>query len=148
MAACAWIGGSLFLAFVLIPLIKTPELEKIYPVLLQKTGKRFRILGWVSLGILIITGIIQIYFRGYSLSFMQTSLGKVLQLKLTLVAAILILTLLHDLWIGGKAVEMAKTDPNSKEAGKFRSLAKWMGRLNLIFGVFVVLLAVILVRGI
>jgi uncharacterized membrane protein len=143
-----WIGGSLFLAFVLVPVIKSPELEKVYPVLFQKAGKRFRVVGWISLGILIITGMLQIDFRGYSPSFMQTALGKVLALKLFLVLVIIVLTLLHDLWIGGKAVELSKQDPGSRETGKFRSWAKWLGRLNLIFGVIVVFLAVVLVRGV
>ena len=152
LAAIVWIGGALFLVFVLVPVVRKPEMRSLAPVLLGASGRRFKIVGWVSLVVLVLTGFASMGFRGWMAAmstpgYWQSPVGKVLALKLGLVAVILLLSVIHDFYVGSKAVDRMKEAPDAADTKRLRKLASWMGRINVLLGLVVVYLAVMLVRG-
>ena len=64
LAAAIWIGGMVFLALVLVPVVRRPEYRDHAWRLVHLTGTRFRWVGWVCLGILAVSGFVNLDFRG------------------------------------------------------------------------------------
>ena len=153
LAAAVWIGGMVFLALVLVPVVRRPEYREHASRLVHLTGTRFRSVGWVCLAILAVSGFVNLYFRGIgwaaliNAGFWQSPFGNILGIKLLLVAVILGLSAWHDFRVGPRATAAWARDPGSAEAAKLRRTASWFGRLNLALALVVVVLGVALVRG-
>ncbi len=153
LAAATWIGGMIFLALAVVPLLRRPEYGGIAASLVHWLGVRFRWIGWVCLGLLVLSGTFNLIYRGYgwddiwSGRLWQGPFGQALGIKLFLVAVILIMSAVHDFRIGPRATALWQANPASPEAKRLRRQASWIGRLNLILALAVVALAVILVRG-
>ncbi|MFI5323376.1 MAG: DUF4149 domain-containing protein [Thermodesulfobacteriota bacterium] len=153
LSATVWVGGMFFLILVLIPVLRKPELRELFPTVFYQAGVRFRIVGWASLIVLIITGTFNLAFRGYTVSDIMTGrifeglFGHALLSKLISVGLILTVSVIHDFWIGPKASEIIKEKSLSPRGASLRRTAVMLGRLNFILALLVVLLAVMLVRG-
>jgi copper resistance protein D len=153
LAAATWIGGMLFLVFVVIPVTRQPDYRGAAADLIQQTGQRFRWVGWICLGLLLLSGLFNLGYRGYSLNDLgsgrmwQGSFGHVLGIKLALVAVIFLSSAAHDFFIGPRTMAQWQSQPNSADAQRLRRQARWMGRVNLLLSLVVVALAVVLVRG-
>ncbi len=50
------IGGLLFLALAVVPVVRRPAFRALSPALLEAIGLRFRSLGWIAIGVLVLTG--------------------------------------------------------------------------------------------
>jgi uncharacterized membrane protein len=101
-------------------------------------------MGWASLLTLVVTGVVNLTARQIDWS---GAFGVMLATKLALVAAIIVLSLIHDLWIGQRATAAWRANPVSDEAKRLRRLASWIGRVTLLLSLIVVALAVMLLRG-
>lgn len=153
LAAVVWIGGMVFLALILVPVIRQPDHQDMSASLMHGTGIRFRWVGWICLGLLLLSGVFNLIYRGLgwedlrSSQFWQGSFGHTLGIKLLLVAVIFLLSALHDFILGPRAIVLWRANPTSPEALRLRRGAGWLGRLNLLLALIVVALGVILVRG-
>jgi putative copper resistance protein D len=153
VAALLWAGGMLFLVLVIVPLLRTPALRGQAIQLLQAVGLRFRTVGWASLLVLVVTGLVNAAYRGGSAgaladgAWWATPFGRLLAHKLGLVALILVLSAVHDFGVGPRAAALLRDDPASPRAGAWRAAASWMGRVNLLLALAVIAIAVALVRG-
>lgn len=153
IAAAIWIGGTVFLATVLVPMIRRPEYRSMAPTILQWAGERFHRVGWASLLVLIVTGLFNLAYRQFPWADVGNPLGwtspfgQILILKLVLVAMILALSVVHDAVIGPRATAAWRQDPTSERAQRIRQQASWIGRINLLLSLIVVALGAMLVRG-
>jgi putative copper resistance protein D len=149
IAATAWVGGMLFLVVVVVPVLRRPEIREHAPAVFHATGVRFRLVGWIALGTLVTTGTFNLLYRGFTFGqivsgeVFQGHWGTTLATKLTLVAIILVMSAVHDFWVGPTAVNAE--DPVRRE--KFRKGASVFGRVNFALALAVVALAITLVRG-
>lgn len=149
LSATAWIGGMIFLVAVVVPLLRSPLLKERATELLLVSGRRFRTVAWFALGTLVATGVFNVLYRGYSFGQFFTgevfegSWGRTLAYKLALVTVILVISAIHDFYIGIAAT----TDPDLGRREKFRRAASLIGRANFLLALVVVALAVTLVRG-
>src|SRR5512134_1899827 len=102
LAAISWIGGMMFLSLVLAPLFRRVGLSGERLLLFRDIARRFRVLVWLDMGLLVGTGGILIDQRG--LSFIGVgSWPRPLQVKLALVFCLVALSLWHDLILGAQA---------------------------------------------
>jgi uncharacterized membrane protein len=152
VAAVVWLGGMLFLVLVIMPALRCPAFREARSSLVAAVGKAFRPVGWACLIVLVVTGFLNLHFRGMlevlsERSFWQGGFGQVLAVKLLVVAALIVLSAVHDFWIGPKAVRAAEQHPGSADHTRWRRCAAWMGRLTALLALLAVLLGVILVRG-
>lgn len=153
LAAGVWIGGMVVLALVLVPVVRRPEYRDVASSFIYRTGVRFRWVGWLSLGLLFLTGLVNLSYRGFGWEELtggrlwRIPFGQTLQIKLLLVAAILLLSLFHDLFLGPKALAILQEDPTSERAAKWRRWASWAGRFDLLLALAVAALGVVLSRG-
>lgn len=147
LAACVWLGGMLFLILAFIPGIKKHP-DKVN--LIATVSLKFRIVGIVALIVLLITGIVQLEIRGaqWSLAYFTTSFfGKMAGLKLLVFTLILLISLIHDYFIGTHAIDAWKKDPDNPKTVALRKLSRLLGRLNFILALLAALIGVILARG-
>lgn len=153
LAAIAWIGGMIFLVLILVPTIRRPEYQDIRASLIHWIGIRFRWVGWICLILLLLSGIFNLIYRGFSWkdlqddSFWQSSFNRILAVKLLLVVLILLFSVLHDFIIGPRATILWRANSASSGAIRLRRQAGWLGRLILLLALFVVALGIMLVRG-
>ncbi|MDP6064405.1 MAG: hypothetical protein QGI49_06405, partial [SAR202 cluster bacterium] len=58
LAAIIWIGGTLFLVIVIVPLTRSGAIPRPQAVLLLRLmGRRFRPMAWAAIGVLVVTGV-------------------------------------------------------------------------------------------
>jgi uncharacterized membrane protein len=154
LAACIWVGGMIFLAIVVLPILRQPGYRSVAVPLIQAAGVRFRWIGWIALGMLVLTGVTNLRFRGYRWahvrdgSVWQGWFGHTLAAKLILVMAIVTISAVHDLVLGPRFMRVAEQQADGPAARRLRRQAAWIGRLVLLLSIVVVVLGVILVRGV
>mgnify|MGYP001337598885 CR=1 FL=1 len=152
LAACAWVGGMVFLVVVLVPQLKRAD-PKLAAALVDGSGRRFRALGWVCLAALLVTGTLNMHIRGirwgafFDGTFAQNPIARPLAVKLLLFALVLALSAVHDFFIGPRATRAWLHDPQSGEAKVMRRRASLFGRVNGLLALAIVLLAVLVARG-
>ena len=151
LAAMIWLGGMFFLALVGGPVLRRVEPASLRAELFQKLGIRFRAVGWIAIGALLVTGVLNLGFRGLldadvlgSESFWRGRYGQALGSKLALVALMMSLAAVHDFALGPRASRLA---PGSPEALAARRSAAWLARVNALLGMVLLFVAVRLARG-
>jgi uncharacterized membrane protein len=112
VAAMVWVGGSLS-----IPLVITPVLRRHVPAgartaLLAAMGLRFRGIGWIALGVLVLTGLrrAMLVFGAAPdpwAAMGASAYGRVLTAKIVIVGLLLALQLLHDFVLGPRVRRLA-----------------------------------------
>ncbi len=156
LAAMTWIGGTLFLIMVMVPLsrgiIEPPALGI---RVLTQAARRFRVVAWASIILLVITGafIATDQWR-ITLDVFLTGGGhfvRVLQIKVGLVALIIVLSAVHDFVLGPRiagALERARSggEPTSGLMRGRLGLV-WLARFNLLLVLAIVALAIVMTRG-
>lgn len=153
LSAVTWIGGMLFLSLIIVPVSRMELFRPISARFLHFSGVRFRTIGWICLITLVLTGLLNLHFRGIhwadavNAAFWHSYFGRTLMLKIFMVVIILVISALHDFWIGPRATEMMQQENPPAKLQKFRRAASWIGRINLILALSVVFLAIQLVRG-
>jgi copper resistance protein D len=133
LAAITWIGGMLFLALVLVPVTRRIEDRALQARLFHAVGVRFRTLGWIALGILVATGLGNLWL------YPQLLTTPRFQWKLGLVLLALGLSAFHDFVLGPRAGAPG-VDPS------VRVRASWLARVNVLVVLVVVLLGLSLLR--
>jgi putative copper export protein len=135
-----WIGGMLFLPLVLLPGIKSNADRA---NLLLATGLKFRFYGNIVLALLFVTGISNIFLRGIHVSlkfFIESRYGNLVIAKFVLFLSIIAISMWHD--------AHARKRLLSEEASrKFKTVARWSGRLLLIISLVMAYIGVVLSRG-
>jgi putative copper export protein len=149
LAALLWLGGMLFLAAVGAPVLRHVEPAAMRAQLFRRLGEQFRLVGWIAIGTLVVTGITNLYFRGWlglldDRVFWGTPFGRMLLFKLVAVTLMLGIQAIHDFRDGPRA---SRTEPGSPEALRFRKRAAQFARLNAVLGIVLVYIAVRLARG-
>jgi putative copper export protein len=133
LAAITWIGGMLFVALVLVPVVRAQADPALRARLFHQVGVRFRAVGWVALLLLVATGLANLWMRPYLLTLSR------FQWKLGLVVLALGLSVLHDFVLGPQAGA-----PGADPA--LRVWASWIARINVLVVLIVVVLGLAL-RG-
>ena len=139
----------MFLSIILVPVSRRPEYHGVASSLIQGTGVRFRAVGWICLGVLLLTGMFNLHYRGIGWAVLGGggAYGLVLAMKLLLVIVIFLISALHDFMIGPRAMRLWRADSSSPESRRLRRLASLMGRSNLVLALLAAAFGVMIVRG-
>ncbi len=138
LAAAIWVGGTVALVFVAVPPVQRLEGEA-RAALLRQFGRRWRPLGWSSLGIAIATGL---GLAAYDHAFDSAphSFDAVLAVKGALIGLLVAGAYLHDYVLGpGLARQIRQGEPQS-----LRPILTQLGRANLLFTLVIPVLGVVL----
>jgi len=148
IAAVGWIGGTMFLSLVLAPSYRAMASKPDAGALFRTSAKRFRLVVWGAVAILLLTGPLLALSHGWPL-FEPARWPSPLSLKLVLVAVLLLLTLAHDLVLGPR-VRAILTLPSDKRTALDQTLmaaAAWLPRVALVLSLAVLFVAVMLARS-
>jgi copper resistance protein D len=150
LAALLWLGGMFFLALVGAPVLRQVE-PRLRAQLFSALGERFRTVGWAAIAVLLVTGVINLHYRGLlqaqiwtTTTFWSTRMGEALAWKLGAVAVMIALSAFHDFVAGPRAARLARDSAATTSA---RRQAAWLARANAIVGIGLVFAAVRLARG-
>lgn len=127
LAAITWLGGMLFIALVLVPITRQIEDASLRTRLVQALGLRFRTVSWIALGVLVATGLANLWLHPFLLGFPR------FYWKLGLVVLALVLGAFHDFVLGPRA-GIPGADPS------VRVRASWLARVNVLVVLVIVLL--------
>lgn len=152
LAAMFWLGGMFFLGIVGAPVLRNVEPAALRQRLFNELGLRFRTAGWIAIVVLLATGVLNLWFRGWlrwdgvlgSAAFWSSTTGHVLSIKLLAVIAIVVIAAIHDFIVGPAAAQL---EPGSDAAVVSRRRAAWYARVNVLIGVILLVAAVRLARG-
>lgn len=151
LAALLWLGGMFFLAAVGAPVLRKVEPPPLRAQLFQALGTGFRRVGWIAIAVLLVTGTVNLWYRGVlapevfgSAAFWGTPYGVSLAVKLACVLVMITLSAVHD-FVHGPAA--GRHRPGTPEALRHRRQAAWMARINTLVGIVLVFAAVRLARG-
>lgn len=133
LSAMTWVGGMLFIALVLVPTARAIDDGNLRTRLIRETGYRFRTIGWIALALLVVTGLLNLWFQPFLLGAPR------FHWKAGLVVLALILSAFHDFVLGPRAGAPG-ADPS------LRIRASWIARVNVVVALAVVLLGLSL-RG-
>ena len=147
IAAMVWIGGMAFLTLVASPSLRRSVSPEIQAMLYKDIGRRFKLVGWICIFVLIFTGPINIYHHIASHNMIyngEDGFHGYFVLKLGLVLIMIVISLFHDFVLGPLLSERVR---EGLEPSRFlRLVVPWMGRVNLILGLIVVFLCLVLVQ--
>lgn len=155
LAAAVWVGGLIYTAAVVVPFALTyeaPERQR----LLRGLARRFRWLGWGSMGLLFVTGLGNLTLRLSPIKFSQILNGdlfnpeKVEQLiaiwlpwKLMLVIVMIGLMAFHDI----TSIRAAKRYEGSPDSAPGNRLGSRAAALATLVAILVLYVSVRMVRG-
>ncbi len=147
LAAVSWIGGTIFLSLVLAPSYRALASKPDAGALFRATARRFRVIVWSAVAVLLMTGPLLVVSRGWPL-FEPMRWPSVLGMKLALVGILLLMTLAHDLVFGPRvrAIMAMPADQREPSDRTILTAATWLPRLGLLVALAVVLAAVMLAR--
>jgi len=138
LAAVVWIGGMTFLSLVLVPILRRQGMTAPERELFQMIARRFRVVVWTSVALLVTTGPLLLSQRGLSL-WEPAGWPKVLSIKLTLVSILFALTATHDLVIGPRAAALHRA-AQADRIGWERAMvaaSPWVARLSLLLALVI-----------
>jgi len=151
LAAFLWLGGLLFLGAVGAPALRQIEPANLRAEVFQQLGRRFRPVGWVAIAVLLVTGVLNLHVRGLLMwqtlgdgGFWTSAYGRTLLWKLVCVAGVVLGSAYHDFVVGPAA---SRAEPGSAQAAALRRRAAWIGRINAVLGVLLIVTAARLTRG-
>jgi uncharacterized membrane protein len=133
VAVVTWVGGMLFIALVLVPITRRLEDAALRTRLIQDTGRRFRTVGWIALGVIVATGLGNLALRP------ELLWAPRFHAKAGLVALALVLGGVHDFVLGPRAGR-----PGADASARGR--ASWIARVNVLIALAIVALGLAL-RG-
>ena len=121
----------IFFSLVVMPALRQGLPPPQRQELIRAVGRRYRILGWASVVVLLVTGPFLVWYHGV---VWDSDFGWVLSLKLVLVGVMLLLTILHDFVLGPRAVQA--NNPHTE--GPRRAMI-WLARLKLLVALGILL---------
>jgi uncharacterized membrane protein len=154
LAAITWIGGQLFILLVLLPIARGALPRDERTLLFASVGRRYGIISWAALSLLIVTGVLNGERRSVHWTHLTDgSYGRILLAKLIVVAVVIVVTLVHALYFGRRITEIAvqakavgRDDPAlAAERRRLQIVSGMLSGLNLLLNLVIVWLAAALV---
>ena len=148
LAAVSWIGGTVFLSLVLAPSYRALASKPDAGALFRTSAKRFRLVVWGAVAVLLCTGPMLVVSHGWPL-FEPLRWPSVLATKLSLVGLLLIMTLVHDLVLGPRVrtILSVPVDQRRSSDRTILTAATWLPRATLLLALAVLFAAVMLARS-
>jgi putative copper export protein len=157
ISAAFWIGGTIFVAAVLVPTNRNFQPPGSGTRFLREAVRRFSRIGWVVLLILILSGLGVLERNGLmdrlgDSDFWSTEIGTVIIIKGVFVILMLVLSYVHDFILGPKLADaLLALEPGARPSAAFTAARRKLlvlARINLLLALSIALLGMMIFRGI
>jgi copper resistance protein D len=145
LAAVVFIGPQFFLALAAVPAMKTIEDVKVRARAMRVMTMRFGMLGGGALVVLLITGVLNYARLDHQNDYKRYFIT--LQIKLTLVAVVVVLTILHGAVFGRRLQQLQESNAAEAEILRARRLSMFASIATMVLSVAILLCAAILGSG-
>ena len=144
LAAAVFIGPQVFLVLVAMPAIRTVGDAAVRQQITRKITRGFGVVGGIALAVLLVTGIWNYYDAKDNglLDFKRYFIA--LQIKLTLVTVVIILTIVHGAVFGRRMQSLQEAGGSESELAKARQWSVLTSIANLAASILILLCAAIL----
>lgn len=155
LMAAVWVGGLIYTAAVAVPFAVTHDAQERQRIL-RGLGRRFRRIGWVSIVVLLITGIGNLVWRYTPIKLGQIFNGELfdankvdpliatwLPWKLLLIVVMIALMLFHDI----TSIRAAKQHAGDRDSAPGNRAGSSAAALATLLAIAVLYVSVRLVRG-
>lgn len=151
-AAVFWVGELIFLALVVGPYARTLSSDQ-RGSLFRAVGSRSLPLVWVAIGVLVVTGLLNVVLMGIPLgdllspALYHTPFGFFLGLKLLAVLLMIAVSGIHDFVIAGKfrrlrqASAQLPSEDQKRQLAAYHDLARRLGQINAVLAVLILFFA-------
>ena len=147
LAAVTFIGPQVFLAMAAVPAMYTIDDVKQRATATRLMTQRFAMLAGGSLVVLLITGIIN-YYHAKDLGLISNDSFPryfiALQIKLTLVTIVVVLTILHGMVFGRRLQRLQESNASADEIAKVRQWSMLASMANLAASIAILFCAAVL----
>ncbi len=143
LSAVAFIGPQIFLAVAAVPAMQTIDDVKVRARAMRVMTTRFGMLGGGALVVLLVTGVINYYEHDFEIDNYKRYFIT-LQIKLTLVTLIVILTVLHGAVFGRKLQRLQESNAAEAEIAKTRRMSMYTSIATLVLSVAILFVAALL----
>ena len=140
LAAIVWVGGTVALVFVAVPPVQQLEGEA-RARLLREFGRRWRPIGWSTLGVAVVTGIV-LAVRAHAFDSAPHDFDWVLAVKGALVGLLVAGAYLHDFVLGPGLARQVREGKRQS----LRPLLVGIGRANLLLTLALPVLGAVLTQ--
>jgi uncharacterized membrane protein len=131
LAATIWVGPQVFLFAVAVPALRTVADVKERARLIRLITTRFGYLAWGAMLVLIITGIGNVFEEDESRGYLfHHNWGTIFQVKMTLVAATIILTAVHSFVIGPRMLALQESVTDQSQIAPMRRASIIISSIN------------------
>lgn len=142
LAAVAFIGPQFFLVIAAVPAMQTIEDVKVRARAMRVMTTRFGMLGGGALVVLVVTGLLNYARLEHQNDYKRYFIT--MQIKLTLVAVVVVLTILHGAVFGRRLQQLQESNAPEAEIARTRRLSMYASMATLVLSVIILLCAAIL----
>jgi uncharacterized membrane protein len=144
LAAVVFIGPQVFLAAIAMPAVRSMADAQARQQITRQITRGFGMLGGVALVVLLITGIWNFYDARDADLFDFQRYFVILQIKLTLVTLVIILTVLHGAVLGRRLLQLQEQGAPEEEIARMRQWSMFASIGNLVLSIAILLCAALL----
>lgn len=137
LGAITWIGGLIFISLIMAPVLRMELAQPERSRLIQAVGQRFRFVEAIAFAFLLASGIYKIVQLGADFDWLGSAPGRILLVKLTLVATVLILSVMHG-YVWGPAVARARENGDIPVAAQLTRRVIFWARAELVLALVIV----------
>ena len=129
-AATLWVGPQVFLFLVAVPAVRTVADVRERARLMRLITTRFGYLAWGAMGLLIITGIGNVFELDNRRYLFDHHWGVIFQVKMTLVIATIALTAVHSFIIGPRMLRLQESVTDASQIASMRRASIIISAIN------------------
>jgi uncharacterized membrane protein len=144
LAATLFIGPQVFLAAIAIPAVRTIDDLAVRQRVTRAIAAGFGVLGGVSLVVLLISGIYNYYQNDQFMNSDFPRYFSLMQLKLTLVTLVIILTALHGAVFGRRVQRLQEAGAGEAEVASARRWSMMTSMANLAVSLVILVCGVLI----
>lgn len=127
LAAAVWVGGNLAVALVVQPALRRTLPPEARGPVFRAIGARFAVVQWTCWSVLLATGLLKLWRLSVVPGVFSSPFGAILGVKLCMIAAMVVLSLIHGKVWGPRLLAMRPGEP--AYAATAVRMAFW-GRVN------------------
>jgi uncharacterized membrane protein len=145
LSAVVFIGPQVFLAAIAVPAVRGVEDARARQATMRRMTMGFGVLGGIALAVLVVTGIWQYYeFESLVDRHLFPRYFMLIQIKLTLVTLVIVLSALHAMVLGRRLQRLQESGAPDDEIERVRKWSMAASMLNLSASIVIVLCATLM----